>query len=177
LPLPVGPTTETFGGGTFVDPNDIWTTSADSVLFPLGGPGLFAPAAGQVTTVTVRGNYVPGSCPVMPDSTCQDNVLFQDLRPQAGGGFLVVSTTQPFTLPSTLGTYPFNPTNFFVQQGDLIGLATIGGSFNVVATTPGASANGFVGHNLDMNGDTITNNTPISNGLLQVQSTLTIPPP
>jgi hypothetical protein len=101
-----------------------------------------APKAGQIVTVTLWGRVVSG----------QPVVLFQDLRPIGGGMLKVISTTQPFNLTGTAAKRTFRPINFFVHRGDHVGLATIGGSYQVFAAAPGAMTNGFVGAGGDMNG-------------------------
>lgn len=101
-----------------------------------------APKAGQVVAVTLWGRVVSG----------QPVVLFQDLRPLGGGRLKVISTTQPFKLTGTIARHTFKPVNFFVQRGDHVGLATIGGSYEVFASAPSASTFGFVGAGNDMNG-------------------------
>jgi len=109
------------------------------------------PRNGQVTKVEVRGYYV-GGCPVA-EEVCEQNLHFQDLRPLPDGELEVISTTQAFTLPKSPGTYSFEPTNFFVQKGDYIGLATVGGEFMVLVKDAAASTEAFEGNDQDMNGD------------------------
>jgi hypothetical protein len=104
---------------------------------------LVAPKAGQIVTVTLWGRVVSGE-PV---------VLFQDLRPLGGGQLKVISTTQPFKLTGIAAKHAFKPINFFVHKGDHVGLATIGGSYEVFAAAPSASVSGFTGAGHDMNGD------------------------
>jgi hypothetical protein len=111
------------------------------------------PESGQVTKVQVRG-YFAGGCPVAAE-VCEDNLHFQDLRPLPDGELEIVSTTQAFTLPDHPGTYTYEPTNFFVQKGDFIGLASVGGEFDVLVKRPAAQTDVFVGHDQDMNGDKI----------------------
>jgi hypothetical protein len=101
-----------------------------------------APQPGRIVTVTLWGRVASG----------QPIVLFQDLRPIGGGKLKVISTTQPFKLTGTSAKRTFKPTNFFVHKGDHVGLATIGGSYQVFAAAPGATTNGFVGAGGDMNG-------------------------
>jgi hypothetical protein len=79
------------------------------------------PSAGTVKSVTIKGYYTGGGYPT---------IFIQVLRPQPGGSVLVVGTSQPFTLPSTPGTYTFEPTGLTVQAGDYIGVATIGGNYD-----------------------------------------------
>lgn len=109
------------------------------------------PQGGQVTKVEVRGYYA-GGCPVA-EEVCEQNLHFQDLRPLPDGELEVISTTQAFTLPKSPGTYSFEPTNFFVQKGDYIGLSTVGGEFMVLVKDAAASTDVFEGNNQDMNGD------------------------
>lgn len=130
-----------------------------------------APADGQVTQVAVRGNYVPGGCAATPDSTCQ-TILFQDLRPQPDGKLKVMSTTQPFTLPPTPGTYNFAPVNFFVKKGDYVALASIGGRLNILAPAAGAVTDMFQGGGGDMNGSVFMSNNTQNGQLLNTQMTL-----
>lgn len=101
-----------------------------------------APRAGQIVAVALWGRVVTG----------QPVVLFQDLRPTGGGALKVISTTQPFQLTGTSAKRTFRPVNFFVHKGDHVGLATIGGSYEVFAASPGAMTNDFVGAGGDMNG-------------------------
>jgi hypothetical protein len=101
-----------------------------------------APQAGQVIAVTLWGRVASGEA----------TVLFQDLRPAGGGRLRVISTTQPFTLSGGVAKRTFKPVNFFIRRGDHVGLATIGGSYEVFATAPGISTEGFVGAGRDMNG-------------------------
>lgn len=101
-----------------------------------------APRAGRIVAVTLSGRVVGG----------QPIVLFQDLRPLGGGRLKVVSTTQPFKLTATSAKRTFHPINFYVRKGDHVGLATIGGTYEVFAAAPGRSTFGFVGAGGDMNG-------------------------
>ncbi len=112
------------------------------------------PENGQVTKVEVRG-YFAGGCPVAAE-VCEKNLHFQDLRPLPDGELEILSTTQAFTLPNHPGTYTYEPTNFFVQKGDYIGLASVGGEFKVLVKDATAQTDVFVGHDQDMNGDKIT---------------------
>jgi len=116
-----------------------------------------APKAGQIVTVTLWGR-VAGGQPV---------VLFQDLRPIGGGRLKVISTTQPFTLGGTAAKRTFRPVNFFVHKGDHVGLATIGGSYEVFAAAPGTTTNGFVGAGGDMNGSQFSGRAHAGVELLQ----------
>ncbi len=101
-----------------------------------------APKAGRIVTVTLWGRVASG----------QPIVLFQDLRPIGDGELKVISTTQPFKLTGTAAKRTFRPVNFFVHKGDHVGLATIGGSYEVFAAAPGVTTSGFVGAGGDMNG-------------------------
>jgi hypothetical protein len=112
------------------------------------------PANGQVTKVEVRGYYL-GGCHAA-EEVCEKNLHFQDLRPLPNGELEVIGTTQAFTLPKQPGTYTFEPTNFFVQKGDYVGLATVGGKFEVLVKAPGATTNVFVKDKGDDNGDHVT---------------------
>jgi hypothetical protein len=116
-----------------------------------------APKAGQIVTVTLWGRLVSG----------QPTILFQDLRPIGGGRLKVISTTQPFKLTGTSAKRTFRPINFFVRKGDHVGLATIGGSYQVFAAAPGTSTNGFIGAGGDMNGSQFSGKPHVGMELLQ----------
>ena len=135
-PPPPPPPPVSFGSDLSEDPKDFGHATVDFVLWLLGdtsGAGSSeAPVSGLVTEVAVRGNYVPGHCPVSPESVCEDNLHFQDLRPQPNGNVEVMSTSQAFRLEPEPGTYTFMPTGMSVQRGDFIGLATPGGEWKVL---------------------------------------------
>jgi hypothetical protein len=116
-----------------------------------------APKAGQVVTVTLWGRVVSGE-PI---------VLFQDLRPLGGGRLKVISTTQPFKLTGTSAKRTFHPIDFYVRKGDHVGLATIGGGYEVFAAAPGRSTFGFVGAGGDMNGGVFRGSTHVGVELLE----------
>jgi hypothetical protein len=118
-----------------------------------------APKAGQITAVTLWGRVVSGE-PI---------VLFQDLRP-IGGKLKVISTTQPFKLTGASAKRTFHPINFFVHRGDHVGLATIGGTYQVFAAAPGVSTNGFIGAGHDMNGSSFSGTRHSGLELLQRMS-------
>jgi hypothetical protein len=119
-----------------------------------------APKAGQIVTVTLSGRIVSG----------QPIVLFQDLRPIGGGKLKVISTTQPFKMTGPSAKRTFKPSNFFVHKGDHVGLATIGGSYQVFAAAPNATTNGFVGAGGDMNGSQFSGKAHAGVELLQRMS-------
>ncbi len=119
-----------------------------------------APRAGQIVTVTLWGRVASG----------QPIVLFQDLRPLGAGRLKVISTTQPFKLTGTAARRTFRPVNFFVHRGDHVGLATIGGSYEVFAASPGTTTNGFVGAGGDMNGSQFSGKAHAGVELLQRMS-------
>ncbi len=79
----------------------------------------------------------------------------------------MISTTQPFSLTGAASKRSFGPVNFFVHKGDHVGLATIGGSYQVFATMPGVTTNGFVGAGGDMNGSQFTGTPHAGLELLQ----------
>ena len=116
-----------------------------------------APRSGQIVAVTLWGRVVGG----------QPTVLFQDLRRTGGGSVKVISTTQPFRLTGTRAKRTFHPVNFFVHKGDHVGLATIGGTYEVFAAAPGSSVEGFVGAGRDMNGSRFTGTRHAGLELLQ----------
>lgn len=174
-PPPPPPAPVAFGSDLASPSDGFGKATVDFVLWLLGDPNgsaarvasassASAPTSGQITQVTVRGNTAKGS----PSST----ILFQDLRPQPGGGVQVIATSQPFTLPEAPGTYPFVPTNFFVQAGDYVGLASIGGEFEVLVGNPTATTAMFEGHNQDVNGAQFTSNMTLTGEELNMQMTL-----
>ena len=173
-PSPTG--AEAFGSNLTQDSTTIARSSVSYALWLAGqatgvAESIAAPADGKVTQVAVRGNYVPGGCAATPDSTCQ-TILFQDLRPQPDGSVQVISTTQPFMLSTTPGTYTFMPTNFFVKKGDYVALASIGGDLNVLVPATGAVTDMFQGNNGDMNGSKLTSNNTQNGQVLNMQMTL-----
>lgn len=161
----------TFGSSLAGSPTVTKTATADSVYWAKivsGGGSPSAQADGQVKSVTVKGNAV---------SSAHQTIFFQVLRPQPDGSFLVVATSQPFTLPTAPGTHTFTPTGMSVMKGDFIGLATIGGDFQIAASVSGSSTNDFTGHNQDMNGDSIKPTVVEANVELLVQVDLVPTPP
>jgi hypothetical protein len=160
LALPATASALRWGSTLKAKPTQTVTAPVDAAYWAKSVPGgsAVAPRSGQVTLVKVRGKVVSGEA----------TILFQDLRP-AGGELRVISTTQPFQLPRSNGIYSFKPINFFIQKGDHVGLATIGGSYEVLASVPGASTDGFVGAGKDMNGESFTGSArPGTELLLQV---------
>jgi hypothetical protein len=118
-------------------------------LANVGGGGSAAmTVAGTVRSVTIKG-YAKSKEPLLR------KIFIQVLRPQPDGSLLIVETSQPFELPTTPGTYTFEPTNMTVQPGDFIGIATVGGEFMFATPATGAVTNDFSGHEKDMNGDTV----------------------
>jgi hypothetical protein len=139
---------DTILGSLQGSPTVLKTATADSVYWTqtlADGSSGAAPSTGTVKSVTIKGNST-GS---------MSTILVQVLRPQPNGSVLVVETSQPFTLPSALGTYTFEPTGMTVQPGDFIGIATLGGSFMFATNATGATTNDFTGHLQDMNGDAL----------------------
>jgi hypothetical protein len=135
-----------FGSSLTAAATYVKSATVDSVYWALAianGNSTTAPSAGKVESVTVKGRWTGGGLPT---------ILFQVLRHQADGSVQVIATSQPFVMPMTLGTYTFKPENMFVQAGDSIGLATIGGTFEIAGGVPGSATNDFSGHNQDMNG-------------------------
>lgn len=151
--------------------NVVKQASADSVYWASAfadGSSATAPSAGQVKAVTVKGHWVSGAYP---------KVFVQVLRPQPDGSVQVVATSQPFTMPSAEGMYTFEPENMFVQQGDYIGLATIGGEIAIASAVTGSTTQDFTGHNQDMNGSIIRPTATESNTELLLRADLVPPPP
>jgi hypothetical protein len=138
-----------FGSSLSAAATTVKAAAVDSVYWAqsiAGGNSPSAPSGGKVESVTVKGRWTGVGLPT---------ILFQVLRPQPDGSVKVIATSQPFTLPMTSGTYPFKPENMYVQKGDFIGLATIGGGFEIAGSVSGSATNDFSGHNEDMNGAVI----------------------
>lgn len=151
--------------------NVVKKAEADSVYWASAfadGSSATAPAAGQVRSVTVKGHWVAGAYP---------KVFVQVLRPQPDGSVQVVATSQPFTMPSADGTYTFEPENMFVQQGDYLGLATLGGEIAIASNVSGSTTLDFTGHNQDMNGSIIRPTATESNTELLLRADLVPTPP
>jgi hypothetical protein len=164
---------ETWGSSLASPANVVKTATVDSVYWAAAfanGASATAPFSGDVRSVTVKGRWTgSGSA----------TILFQVLRPQPDGSVKVIATSQPFTMPSTSGTYTFYPTAMSVQQGDYIGLATIGGSFEIASSVPGSKTNDFSGHEQDNNGAIIKPTTVESDVelLLAVDLVAAVTPP
>jgi hypothetical protein len=159
--------TPTYGSTLTEDPTAVAEGNVDFVLWQIGQP---IPVSGQVTSISVRGYYAGGSCGMV----CETNLHFQDLRPTAGGQLQVIVTSEPFTLPSTLGTYTFalSAFKFRVQAGDYIGLATSGGAWEVLAPASGDQVAQFTGYNGDMNGDSFASNLTVPDSQVNMQVTV-----
>ncbi len=161
---------EVFGSSLATDPTTVAQGGVDWVVWQSSTPAGSGAVtiSGQVTSVSLRGFYAGGTC----TSLCEDNMHFQDLRPAANGQLQVISTTQSFTLPTTLGTYTFQPIEFFVKAGDFIGLSVPGGSFQVLSPASGDEIGMFTGQGLDMNGDSLASNGSQSGYELDIQETI-----
>jgi len=136
----------------------IWNTS-------LASGTAAAPAAGQVTNVTIEGCAQPAAGGPAP--LTQFHV--QAVTPQPGGGVLVDVTSQPFDLPvcgaggagaSTLTGYA--PINFCVHQGDYVAFNDEGGfdpsfypsgvPYQVLGAVAGSTADSYIANNGTNNG-------------------------
>jgi hypothetical protein len=138
-----------FGSSLSAAATVVKAATADSVYWAsaiAGGNSTSAPAAGKVESVTVKGRWTGSGLPT---------ILFQVLRPQPDGSVKVIATSQPWSLSEKSGTYTFKPENMYLQQGDFIGLATLGGGFEIAGSVSGSYTNDFTGHNEDMNGAVI----------------------
>ena len=85
-------------------------------------------ATGQILAIRVKGMAIPSGQPGDPGPL--NTIHFSDLRPQPDGSMVVMSTSQAFQLPTTgdpQQVSTFVPENFCVQQGDFLGLSTLGG--------------------------------------------------
>jgi hypothetical protein len=160
LALPAAAQAIVWGSPLTVSPTQTLSAPVDAAYWAQSVPGghAVAPKSGQVTLVKIRGKVVSG----------QAIVLFQDLRPE-GGKLKVISTTGQFTLSHTSGIQSFKPVEFFVNKGDHVALATIGGSYQVLAPVAGAKSEGFVGAGADMNGSALSGTA--RGGELQLQVT------
>jgi hypothetical protein len=166
-PRSTAPRPQLYGSTLTGDPTAVALGNVDFALWQVGQP---IPVSGQVTSISVRGNYAGGSC----GTICQTNLHFQDLRPTAGGQLQVIATSSPFTLPSTLGTYSFalSAFKFRVQAGDYVALATSGGSWNVLAPAAGEEVAQFTGYLADMNGDVFSSNLMLPGDQINMQVTV-----
>jgi hypothetical protein len=120
-----------------------------------GGRKVRAPASGQILVVRVKGTVRRKSGAPNPDNT----ILFQHLRPRAGGRMRVLQTSQAFHLK--IGGDPnhisrFSPTNLCVRKGDVVDLSNIGGAtgayplgapFQIFANVPGSDTARHTGKN------------------------------
>ncbi len=110
---------------TFHVAHDGADTALWNVQLASGSPT--APAAGQVTSVSLEG------CAQSKGPAPLTQIHFQDLRPQSAGAVQVSVTSQAFEIPvcgqgadgSTVTTY--QPTNFCVAQGDYVDFNDEGG--------------------------------------------------
>lgn len=157
-----------YGSGLVVHNNH---DGADTALWnsslATGSPT--APAAGQITSVTLEGCAQQASGGPSPLT----QIHFQALTPQASGGMLVDVTTQPFDIPvcgvggaSGATQTAYAPTNFCVNAGDYVDFNDEGGfvptfypsgvPYQVLGAVPGSSANSYIAGDQTDNGDTLT---------------------
>jgi hypothetical protein len=139
------------------------------LFIPIAVPGATtaAPSAGQVLSVKVKGIAVASTAPGAPPPMTA--IHFQDVRPQPGGSYLIVTTSQAFNLPTSgdpnqVSTYA--PTNLCVMAGDRVSVTTDGGfdptfypmgvDFRIFAPTPGAATAFFQSPSGSSNGEHIT---------------------
>ena len=114
------------------------------------------PEDGQILQFQVRG-FAGGGFGPQP-------VHLQDLRPIGGGRLRVISTSARFMLPATDGIWSFDPANFCVKAGDVLGFSDEGGfavtptgiPFQVFGQVPGATTQHYTANNGVKNGDTVT---------------------
>jgi hypothetical protein len=152
---PAGAATIVWGSSLTAAPSHALNAPVDTVYWATRNAHLKvrAPRRGQVTIVTVRGSALTGAClRIHCSPRSEHTILFQDLRRVRGGKLRVVATSQPFELPASDALYSFEPTNFFVEKGDSVGMATLGGAFKVFASVPGSSLARFTGAGSDRNG-------------------------
>jgi hypothetical protein len=150
-----GAATITWGSDLSAAPDHALGAAVDTVYWSTRSARVKAraPRRGRVAAVAVRGSAVAGACLRLHCSTRYERtILFQDLRRLRGGKLRVVATSQPFELPATDAIYSFEPTGFFVKRGDYVGIATLGGAFEVFATVSGSSIARFTGAGRDRNG-------------------------
>ena len=114
------------------------------------------PEDGQILQFQVRG-FAGGGFGPQP-------IHLQDLRPVGGGRLRVIATTGRFMLPATDGLWSFDPVNFCVKKGDVLGFSDEGGfaltptgvPFQVFGMVPGAQTQHYTANNGVNNGATLT---------------------
>ena len=125
-----------------------------------GGRHVRAPATGQIVAVRVKGMVRRKAGAPKPENT----ILFQHLRPRAGGRMRVLQTSQAFHL--RVGGDPnhitnFSPTNLCARKGDVIDVTNIGGGtsayplgspFQIFASVPGSATARHTGQGTVVNG-------------------------
>jgi hypothetical protein len=159
-----------YTGSNVALPGSTFHIAHDGADTALWNPSAGAPAAGQVTSVRLEGcaQRPPGAPPPLTQ------IHFQDLVPQPGGGVKVHVTTQPFDIPvcgengahgSTVTT--FTPTNFCVNQGDLVDFNDEGGfipSSSGPPTYPAGVPYMFIGAVGGSTMDSFIRNNGVGNG-------------
>ena len=114
------------------------------------------PEDGQILQFQVRG-FAGGGFGPQP-------IHLQDLRPVGGGRLRIIATSSPFMLPATDGLWSYDPVNFCVKAGDVLGFSDEGGfavtptgvPFQVFGMVPGAQTQHYTANNGVKNGDTAT---------------------
>ncbi len=160
-------TTFAYGTGTIHINHD----GADTAMWnaTLASGSAAAPAAGQITSVTLEGCAEQANGGPAPLT----QIHFQALTPQAGGGMLIDVTTQPFNIPvcgvagaSAATQTSYSPTNFCVDQGDYIAFNDEGGfdstyypsgvPYEVLGAVGGSTTDSFIADNGTNNGTTMS---------------------
>jgi hypothetical protein len=109
-------------------------------------PSATAPVAGTVTSITLKGYAIEGDEPGPGGS---EPIRFSVDRPKPGGQLEVLTTTTPpFALPGTPGTYTFDMSQVSfpcckVEPGDVVSLDARGGEFAVFGSVPGSETDSF----------------------------------
>jgi hypothetical protein len=144
---------------------------ADTAMWnaAVAGGSPAAPAAGQITSVSLEGCAQPTSGGPSPLT----QIHFQALTPQPGGGMLIDVTTQPFDIPvcgvggaggATVTQYA--PTNFCVNAGDYVDFNDEGGfdpsaypsgvPYQVLGSVGGSTADSYILDQGTNNGTTMS---------------------
>jgi hypothetical protein len=132
-----------------------------------GGALATAPSSGQVLSVQVKGIALRSTAMGAPPPMTA--IHFQDLRPQPDGSYMIMATSQEFSLPAAGDpnqVSSFTPTNLCVNAGDRLSLTTSGGfdptfypmgvDFQIFAPVPGSTTGFYQNGNGTQNGQRIT---------------------
>ena len=164
----------TFGSDLSAPANLTEARQADTAYWQAGfanGSSPLAPAAGQITSVRLKGTAK--SAPKPGVSGGETMWHLQVLHQQADGTFKILRTSQAFFVPTTgdpqqITTY--QPENLCVDKGDVVAFNTVGGwdgvadqsgpypggtPLQLFSRVPGGSVSQFTGADKTNNGDVL----------------------